>query len=210
MTPLNVLIITEDHSKDGPMLKPIVQAMMNGLEIPTKIAICGERFQRGALLRWEAIKPIIDAHGIAHVFVLFLRREGKTTRRKRLDQLETQANDYLKPMFGPRFFFAETIWQAPETWVLAGHDDLPEAWDWAEIREEVYPVETYYLPYAHHRAQDRAPLEGRKYLAEVAAKNYLQIRKRCPEDLGNLEDRVRGAMESISLVEAMEAMEFDD
>ena len=94
------------------------------------------------------------------------------------------------------YFFeeAENAWQEIEVWVLAGHD-LPSDWNWQVIRDEVNPKETYFLPFATQRKLLDAPGEGRKTLAEEAARRYDRIRQLCPEDIADLEDRVRSFVE---------------
>lgn len=75
-----------------------------------------------------------------------------------------------------------------EVWVLAGHN-LPSDWNWQVIRNEVNPKETYFFPFAEQRNLLDAPGEGRKTLAEEAARRYDRIRQLCPEDIAELEDR---------------------
>jgi hypothetical protein len=87
-------------------------------------------------------------------------------------------------------FLAENAWQEIEVWALAGHD-LPRGWNWQEVRVEPNSKEVYFEPYTRQRGLSLEPGGGRKTLAEQAAQRYARIRQRCPEDVANLENRVR-------------------
>jgi hypothetical protein len=84
---------------------------------------------------------------------------------------------------------AQNAWQETEAWVLAGQD-LPKEYNWQEIRQEIHPKATYFLPFAQQRNLLDTPGEGRKSLAEEAARQYDRIRQLCPEDIVNLETRI--------------------
>jgi hypothetical protein len=90
-----------------------------------------------------------------------------------------------------RRFLAENAWQEIEVWVLAGHD-LPNDWSWAAIRAERDVKEAYYQPFARSQGVFNSPGEGRRKLAEDAAKRYGRVRQLCPEDIRALEERIRG------------------
>lgn len=74
--------------------------------------------------------------------------------------------------------------------MLAGHT-LPANWNWQEICKEVHPKENYFLPRAEMRSLLDEPGEGRRTLAEEAARQYRRIRQLCLEDIAVLEDRTR-------------------
>lgn len=90
-------------------------------------------------------------------------------------------------------FIAENAWQEIEVWVLAGHN-LPNNWNWQTIRQEIHPKETYFEPFAKQRNVLDTPGEGRKPLAEEAAKRYERIYQLCPEDIQNLEARIQNCI----------------
>ncbi|NEP41281.1 MAG: hypothetical protein F6K35_19450 [Okeania sp. SIO2H7] len=184
----NVLVIPEDFRKDQYMLKPIVTAMMEKLGKPkAKVVICKEPLLGGVeqALKWERIEEIINRYKMVNLFLLCVDRDGKENRKNRLDKIEQSANNIL----GNKRFICENAWQEIEVWVLAGHD-LPSNWNWQQIRQEIHPKEVYFLPFAEKRSLLNSPGEGRKILAEEAAKKYDRIRKLCPEDIGNLESKI--------------------
>ena len=188
-------VIPEDFRKDQYMLKPIFMAMMKEVGKPNaRVRVCQDPLLGGVneALKWERIQEIIERYkGMVNLFLLCVDRDGKSGRKIVLTNLEQQAGNILT---SGRLLLAENAWQEIEVWVLAGHD-LPSDWNWQVIRDEVNPKETYFLPFATQRKLLDAPGEGRKTLAEEAARRYERIRQLCPEDIADLEDRVRSFVE---------------
>jgi hypothetical protein len=73
-------------------------------------------------------------------------------------------------------------------------NDLPNKWSWPEIRNEPNPKELYFIPYARQRDFLNETDQGRKTLAQEAARHYPRLRQLCPEDIGNLETRLRNCL----------------
>lgn len=186
---MKVLVIPEDFRKDQYMLQPIIKAMMEALVKPkSKVIVCKDPLLGGIseALKWENIKYIIERYPMVDLFLLCVDRDGKEGREVKLDLLERQAKEILS---NGKLFLAANAWQELEVWVLAGHD-LPNEWQWQDIRREINPKEEYFLPFAKQRNVIDSPGEGRKILAEEAAKRYNRIRQLCPEDIENLENRM--------------------
>jgi len=188
---MNVLVIPEDFRKDQYMLKPIVEAIMREVGKPTaKVRVCQDPLLGGIdqALKWERIEEIINRYkGMINLFLLCVDRDGKEARKAPLNKIEQQAATILTT---GKLLLAENAWQEIEVWVLAGHN-LPSDWNWQLIRQEVDPKENYFLPFAEMRSLLDEPGEGRRTLAEEAARQYRRIRQLCPEDIAILEDRIR-------------------
>lgn len=186
---MKVLVIPEDFRKDQYMLKPIIKAMMKALgKSSAKVEICQDPLLGGIseASKWENIEAIINQYPMVDLFLLCVDRDGKEGRKKALENIENQASKILTDR---QLFLAENAWQEIEVWVLAGQY-LPKEYNWQKIREEINPKETYFVPFAQQRNLLDAPGEGRKPLAEEAAKRYNRIRQLCPEDIVNLENRI--------------------
>jgi len=188
---MNVLVIPEDFRKDQYMLKPIIGAMMKQIGKPkARVRVCQDPLLGGIseALKWERIEEIITRYqGMVNLFLLCVDRDGKEGRKQSLDKLEQRASNTLT---ANRLFLAENAWQEIEVWVLAGHQ-LPKEWNWQEIRQEINPKETYFIPLAQQLNLLDSPGEGRKNLAQSAAQQYSRIRQLCPEDVAILEDRIK-------------------
>jgi hypothetical protein len=192
---MNVLVIPEDFRKDQLILKPIVQAMMRALNrASAKVDICRDPLLGGVTeaLKWENITAVLDRHkGMVDLFLLCVDRDGLEGRRTALNSLELKAAAVLP---AGRFFLAENAWQEIEVWVLAGHEDLPQQWNWRDIRAETNPKEKYFAVYAINRGVSENHDGGRKVLAEEAAARYGRIRQLCPEDVAALEKRIEAVL----------------
>ncbi|MDB9509975.1 hypothetical protein PN499_01980 [Kamptonema animale CS-326] len=186
---MNVLVIPEDFRKDQYMLEPIIKAMMKAIgKSRAKVRICRDPLLGGIseASKWENMEAIINQYRMVDLFLLCVDRDGKEGRKKALENIENQASKILTDR---QLFLAENAWQEIEVWVLAGQD-LPKEYNWQKIREEINPKETYFVPFAQQRNLLDTPGEGRKPLAEEAAKRYGRIRQLCPEDIVNLENRI--------------------
>ncbi len=186
---MNILIIPEDSRRDKDLLLPIFEKMFNTLGKPkARVRVLSDPILGGIgeALKWERLKEIIDERkGMTNLFLLCVDRDGEPNRRERLDKIELKAKEVLS---GDRLFLAENAWQELEVWLLAGHSDLPKAWNWSDIRTERDPKETYFLPFAKLKGVINQQNEGRKKLSEQA--DYNRISKCCPE-VRSLEDRIK-------------------
>jgi len=185
---MKILVIPEDFRKDQYMLKPIIEKMLKSLgKSQAKIIVCKDPVLRGVsqALNFEKIEEIITRYYGMDMFLLCVDRDGQATRRAKLDNIEEKASELLSET---KFFFAENAWQEIEVWVLAGHS-LPSEWNWQEIRQEPNPKEIYFEPFAKQQNVSTGLAGGRKKLAESA--DYKRIRQLCPEDIQNLEQRIK-------------------
>ncbi|MCK4258553.1 MAG: hypothetical protein KAX49_06220 [Halanaerobiales bacterium] len=111
--------------------------------------------------------------------------DGNLNRRERLDQLEEEAREYLR---SDKNFFAEHAIEEIEVWLLAGLD-LPNDWNWSDIRSHPHPKEAYYEVYAKENGVLDRVAQGRKFLTNEAMSNWSRIKSKCNE-LGKLEQRL--------------------
>lgn len=179
-----VLVIPEDFRKDQYVLKPLVVAMLGDLGRPNvQVRVCTDPLLRGVdqALSREYLAEIFGRYGgMVDLFVLCVDRDCEPHRCDVLRDRERWARDqYDAALIG------ENAWQEIEVWVLAGHD-LPSEWVWAEVRRERDPKEMYFLPFAQRRGFLETPGEGRKVLAEEAARRFSRVKHLCPEDVAVL------------------------
>ncbi len=189
---MKVLVIPEDFRKDQYMLKPIIKAMMSHLgKTKAQVQVCQDPLLGGVneALKLENILAIIEQYrGKADLFILCVDRDGKEGRKQALNKLEQEAAKILTSR--QSLLLVENAWQEIEVWVLAGYD-LPSEWKWQKVRREEHPKERYFIPLAKQQNLLETPGEGRKIMAEKAAGNYKRLQQLCPEDLLNLEQRIK-------------------
>jgi hypothetical protein len=186
-----VLVIPEDFRKDEPLLKPILEKMLEACGRKAKVRICKDPLLGGVreALKWPRIQEILDRYrGMVDCFLLVVDRDGEEGRAKSLASLEKEAARFLGV---EGRFFAENAWQEIEVWALAGLTDLPRSWAWKTVRAEANAKEAYFELYVRQKGLTAEPFGGRLRLGLEAAKNYPRIRKLCPEDVGALESRLK-------------------
>ena len=188
---LNVLVLTEDFRKDQHVLRPIIRALFTHLgKSNASIRFCMDAScMQGvnAVMKWENIHRILNQHkNTFQMFVLLVDRDGDDNRCQAFQTLRQKARDEM----GVRAFIPEHAWQEIEVWALAGCDDLPPEWNWADIRNEPNPKETYFLPYSKERGYVNLEHNGRAAIATQAAQCYRRIRQHCHE-LQDLEKKIQ-------------------
>ena len=186
---MKVLIIPEDPRKDQYIPKPIFERLFASFAKPnTKVVVCTNPPMRGIndALKIERLNEVFERYPMFGIFVLCVDRDGVTTRRNRLDQLEKTHGRLI----------AVNAWEELETWVLAGHE-LPKEWVWAHIRADVSVKENYFEPFARQRRVDDGPGGGRKALGEEAVRRLTGMRQKCPEDLDHVALRLAEAVASV-------------
>ena len=175
---MRVVIVPEDHTNDRFILKPIFDRLFDRLEFAnTKIRVAQSKY-RGvdAVLISENLDQIIKRYPMTDLFVLCVDRDRNTSRRVRLDQIETE--------FGLRVI-AVNAWEEIETWVLAGLN-LPNDWTWFDVRSERDVKERYFEPFANMQGVSDGPGGGREALGQEASRRIDAIRQKCPEDFDAL------------------------
>ena len=185
---MRVLVIPEDSRKDKFILKPLFESLFRSMDRPTiRIQVC-EGPVLGSVeevLKSSRIADVVSRHhGMIHMFILCVDRDGKVGRRQRLDQIESEFG-------GSRVFLAENAWEELETWVLAGLD-LPV--NWRTVRTEVHVKENYFEPLTVRLGVSDTAGAGRRTLGEQAARRIGAIRQKCPEDFDALARRLEAAV----------------
>ncbi len=193
---MNVFVIVEDHTNDRHIALPLIEQMLKGLGKPrAKVKICQDASLRGVknATNWSLIKRVLDLRRDVDIFLLLIDRDSDENRRQSLNFLEAKAAEH----FGtPNKFLAENAWQEIEVWAIAGQKALPKDWNWADIRQHRDPKEAYFEPLAKSRNLIQEPGQGRTTLGREAAANYARVRSLCPEDIQQLEERLRAAISS--------------
>ena len=186
---MRVLVVPEDSRKDKFILKPLFKELFRSIGKPkTRIKVCEDPVLGSVdeVLKSSRIKQVVAQYPMIGIFIICVDRDGKTGRRRRLNQIESEFGD-------SQVVLAENAWEEIETWVLAGLE-LPTEWRWTEVRAEVQVKERYFDPLAVRREVSDFPGGGRKSLGEEAARRITAIRQKCPEDFDHLARRLQDAV----------------
>ena len=188
---MNVLIIPEDFRHDQYILKPLFSRLFRSIGKPrARVDVCRDPLLGGVreALKPERIAEVVKKHrGMTDIFILCIDRDGYANRRQSLDGLEAGFDNV-------QTFLAENAWEELETWVLAGLD-LPQDWNWQDVRAEVRVKETYFEPLVAMRNLSDAPGGGRKPLGVEASRRIGTIRQKCPEDFDTLVRRLEAVVQ---------------
>jgi hypothetical protein len=188
---VRVLVIAEDYRQDQYLLLSLIKAVTVAAGIArAHIDFCRDpQFQGIAqILSGDLLARALDQHrGMIDLFLLCVDRDAEPTRHLRLETIEAQARETLRP---GSVLFASQAEQELEVWALAGMRDLPGDWRWADLRAHRDPKESYFRPYIESRGLQNTLGSGRKQLGEEAARNYDRVKQLCPE-VAELERRIR-------------------
>jgi hypothetical protein len=194
---MNVLVIPEDSRRDKDLLKPMVEALLKEAgRGRSRVRICEDPVLGGVgeALKWERIRTILDRYrSSVDLFLLIVDRDGAPNqgRRQVLNDLERKSLDLLEHQSR---LLGEHAIEEVEVWVLAGLK-LPAEWSWREVRTHPHPKEAYFQPMLETLRKSRPGrmLEtmAREELARESAGNIKRCCSLCPEDLGNLLQRIR-------------------
>lgn len=181
-----VLVIPEDPTNNGYILRPLVERMLNEcgkgngkVRILTNPKADGYEHAK-RLLRDEVIERY------AHFdLLLFLPDADGKDRSAEFAALEEKARSQQV-----RLICCAAV-QEVEAWLIAGHlDKLGRPW--AEVRQDVSVKETVFEPFLERYGDARRPGGGRDLLIAETLRHYDALLGRCPE-LRILQDRILNA-----------------
>ena len=180
---MKVLVIPEDFRNDQYILKPLFDRLFRtAVRRPTQVKICNDPLLGGVdeALKYERLSEIVAEYPMHDLFILCVDRDCNVNRRERLNQLEA--------MIGAKFL-AVNAWEELETWVLAGLD-LPNAWNWSDVRRECDVKEHYFELLAEQMEVADGLGGGREILGRMASRRIQAIRQKCAEDFDALARRL--------------------
>jgi hypothetical protein len=179
----NVLVISEDFTRDEHILKPLVERILEDCGRKPTVEVCRDPNFQGvhAALKLDSLRrKVIPLYPMVHLFVLIVDRDGQAGRKQSTDEIETTLSAELKPK--AKRFLAEVALQEAEVFILAGLQ-LPADWRWADIRADADVKDTFFKQLVALRGTSKHPHEGRKKLMAESIKNWQRIKSRCPEDV---------------------------
>jgi hypothetical protein len=197
---LNVLIVPENPTYNGAILKPLCERLLAECDRPrANIEVMANPRTNGYDNAKSLFpKTILDLYSHKHL-VLFLPDSDGQNRSAEFARLEAEFEQQAATIARPIRLICCAAVPEVESWLLAGHQDKwkPD-WQWGTMRADRSIKENYFGPFlqVHGQEQSRYPDGGRKQLMLEALRNYAGIKQRCPE-LQKLEDRVRAYIASL-------------
>jgi hypothetical protein len=181
---LQVLVIPEDPTYNGYILKPIVERMFNELGKPNaRITVLTNPKLNGYADAVKAIQgDLIDRYRHIRLW-LFLPDSDRASGLDILEsRLKEQGIDLLCCAAQPEV----------EAWLLAGHrGKLPIPWP--DVRQHTHLKEAVFEPFLQQYGDSRSPGGGRERLARESLQNYRGLLEVCPE-LQTLQNRLQALL----------------
>lgn len=179
----SVLVITEDPTKDGYIVRPLISRLMKECgRAQAKInVVTNPRTQGYADAKAKLFEHIIEAYSYYDLFLFIADADGKD-RGREFDSMEAEAGRK-----GVKLFCVAAR-QELEAWLLSGH--LKKlTFPWEQIREDVSVKENVFEPFLKHYGDPNSADGGRGLLMTEALEQFYGILQRCPE-LMDLKDRI--------------------
>lgn len=185
----DVLVVPEDVTYNGYILKPLVEKMLarcgrpNAIVVPPKAPHPQGYEHAKSLLRTR----YFDLYRHMNLLLFLADADGKD-RTAEFSALEEEAGRQ-----GIRLLCCAAK-EELEVWLLVGHrDQLGKPWQ--QIRSDVSVKESVFLPFLATHGNPKAPGGGRDLLMAETLKGYDALLRLCPE-LAELERRIREVLGS--------------
>ncbi len=179
-----VLVIPEDPTNNGYILKPLVRRMLEDCGKPNAkiIVLPNPRASGYEHIKSLLVEQIIDRYSHFDLLLFLPDADGKN-RSGEFERLEEQARHK-----SVKLLCCAAV-QEVEAWLLAGH--LHElSTNWQIIRDDVSVKENIFVPFLVQYGDPRRTGGGRDLLMNETLQNYRGLLQRCPE-LAALEERVK-------------------
>jgi hypothetical protein len=176
-----VLVIPEDPTYNGYILKPIVERMLSELgKRNADVTVLTNPKLNGYPHAVSAIRgDLIDRYRHLDLW-LFL---PDADRSSDLSPLESDLSRR-----GVHLFCCAAVPEV-EAWLLAGHRSKLSV-SWSEVRRQPHLKEDVFGPFLAQYGDNRSPGGGRERLVGETLANYRGLLSVCPE-LADLEERLR-------------------
>ena len=182
---MKVLIIPEDPTYNGYILKPLIKRLLTSVGKPNaKVDLLTNPHAQG----YDMVKALLpDIFERYHHFdlLLFLPDQDCKDRLAEMTNLEQRA-----AAAGVKLITCAAV-QEVEAWLLAGHHDKLQE-NWLMVREDGAIKERFFEPFLNEYG-DRGAGGGRERLMRETLRNFDGLLARCPE-LKDLQARIRGVV----------------
>jgi hypothetical protein len=194
----SVLVVPEDPTYDGAILKPLFQRMLAECgRARADVRVLPEPKVQG----YEHARRLLEEQIIVRwnwydVILFCPDRDGAAGREEELRSLEARIRaklSVLDPVPRVRVLCCAAV-EEVEAWLLAGHAARLSR-PWKEVRADVGIKERVFQPLMKETGRSGGPDGGRGEMMRETLANYALLKTRCPE-LGDLESRLRALLDA--------------
>jgi hypothetical protein len=179
------IIISEDHTNDQYILKPLIEKLLAQLGKPrATVSLVTNPRLNGYEHAKEQIDAICERYKFAQLILFLPDNDCNLNRQKNLLVIEK-----AKQSEGYRFC-AQSAVQEVETWLLAGYTNQQlKTRNFTEVRDDCSVKENVFEPFLRTYGNDN-PGGGRAELMVGALSEFRRITSRCAE-IGDLAMRIK-------------------
>ena len=179
-----VLVIPEDPTNNGYILKPLVKRMLTECGKPkARVEVLTNPRAGGYESAHDLLKEeILDRYADRDLLLFLPDADGKD-RSRTFKSLEALAHRKKVTLI------CCAAVQEVETWLLAGHLEKLKPMTWDDIRADCSVKENTFDKFLAKHGDPRSVGNGRGQLMEETLKSYAGLLTRCPE-LKQLQDRI--------------------
>ncbi len=169
-----VMVIPEDPTYNGHILKPLIERVMTEVGKPkAKIVVLTNPALKGYEDAKRQLETIFEKYPHYNLFLFLPDRDGKAERDESLRALTAQYQNRNIP------FIAKAAVEAVEVWLLAGYKSKLSR-SWREVRADLNVKESTFRQFLKEYGDD-SPGNGRERLMREALKNFSGLKSNCPE-----------------------------
>jgi hypothetical protein len=171
----NVLVVPEDPTYNGYILKPLVERMMvecgkanSNVVVLTNPKAAGYEHAKSLI-----VDAVIDRYAHFNLLLFMPDADGRD-KSAEFQYLEHSATER-----GVTLFCCAAV-EEVEAWLLAGHLDRLQR-SWSEIRSNTSVKEQVFQPFLKTNGDPKRAGGGRDLLMKETLENYTGLIGRCPE-----------------------------
>jgi len=170
-----VLVIPEDPTYNGYILKPLVERVLRECGKPNaKVKVLTDPKADGYEHAKSLLDEIFQRYKHQQDIMLFLPDADGNDRSNEFAHLERKANG-----IGIRLICCAAV-QEVEVWLLSGHTNRLQR-SWNAVRADVSVKENVFEPFLLQHGDPRRAGGGRDLLIQETLTNYNGLLDRCPE-----------------------------
>jgi hypothetical protein len=180
----NVLVISEDSTKDQHILRPLTSRLLRECgKNNANVKVWPNLKVRGFERVRDTLPTLLGRYRHFDLLLFLPDADGNHAGRASLF-----AN--LEEQHGPKLICCAAV-EEVEAWLLAGHFDKLDR-PWGEVRSDTSVKENFFIPFLS-RFGDRSPGGGRERLMQETLTNLRGLLERCPE-LARLQEKICAAL----------------
>lgn len=168
------MVIPEDPTYNGHILKPLIERVMTAVgKSQANVVVLTNPSMKGYEDAERRLESVFEKYPHYNLFLFLPDRDGRAERDKSLNALTMKYQNQRIP------FIAKAAVEEVEVWLLAGHKNKLSK-NWSDVRADSSVKESAFQPFLQKHG-DASPGNGRERLMKETLKNFSGLKRSCPE-----------------------------